>query len=154
VALMQMYKVVAAVQRLKQAGIPYLSILADPSTGGAIASYAALGDVCLAEPGAMVIFTGPRVMKARGFEVEEEAVRSDSLVELSAHTLDDPEYYGEIRGIQEVVSRGGMRRALTKYIEIYARTRAPQPKKKNGAKPYLRRLTGDQSLPGPVDDAD
>ena len=80
VALMQMYKTMAAVERLKRAGVPFISILADPATGGAIASYAALGDVCLAEPGALVIFTGPRVMKARGFEVEEEMVRSDSLV--------------------------------------------------------------------------
>ena len=60
VALMQMTKTVAAVDRMKKAGLPFISILADPSTGGAIASYAALGDVCLAEPGALVIFTGPR----------------------------------------------------------------------------------------------
>ncbi len=154
VALMQMYKTVAAVERLKQGGLPFLSILADPSTGGAIASYAALGDVCLAEQGAMVIFTGPRVMKARGFEVQEDAVRSDSLLELSAQTFDNPDYYGEIRGIQEVASRQQMRRALVKYLELYARTRAPQPKKKNGPKPYLRRLASDKRLPGPEDDAD
>lgn len=151
VALMQMYKTVAAVQRMKTAGLPFISILADPSTGGAIASYAALGDVCLAEPGAMVIFTGPRVMKARGFEVQEDAVRSDSLVDLAARTLDEPDYYGDIRGIQEVVPRAKMRRAVARYLELYARTRAGVPDKKKGARPYLRRLKVDRML-SPNDD--
>jgi acetyl-CoA carboxylase carboxyl transferase beta subunit len=151
VALMQMYKTVAAVQQLKTAGLPFISILADPSTGGAIASYAALGDVCLAEPGAMVIFTGPRVMKARGFEVQEDAVRSDSLVDLSAQTLDNHDYFGDIRGIQEVVPRAGMRRAVAKYLELYARTRAGVPEKKKGPRAYLRRLKVDRML-SPNDD--
>ncbi|CAO0824534.1 Acetyl-coenzyme A carboxylase carboxyl transferase subunits beta/alpha [Desulfarculales bacterium] len=151
VALMQMYKTVATVQRLKAAGLPFISILADPSTGGAIASYAALGDVCLAEPGAMVIFTGPRVMNARGFEVQEDAVRSDSLVDLSAQTMDNYDYFGEIRGIQEVVPRAKMRRAVAKYLEFYARTRAGQLEKKRGPRPYLRRLKVDRML-SPSDD--
>lgn len=153
VALMQMYKTVAAVEKLKRAGLPFISILADPSTGGAIASYAALGDVCLAEPGAMVIFTGPRVMKARGFEVQEDAVRSDSLVELSAQTIENPDYFGEIRGIQEVVPRAGMRRALARYLELYARTRRGEAKKKKGYRPYQRRLQVDHMLSGPEDEA-
>ncbi|MFZ5586743.1 MAG: carboxyl transferase domain-containing protein [Thermodesulfobacteriota bacterium] len=143
VALMQMYKTVAAVERLKQAGLPFISILGDPSTGGAIASYAALGDICLAEPGAMVIFTGPRVMKARGFEVQEDAVRSDSLVEVSAQCMERPDYYGDIRGIQEVVPRGRMRLAVAKYLELFARTRRGQPKQWAAWRPYLRRLPGD-----------
>ncbi|MBI5524137.1 MAG: acetyl-CoA carboxylase carboxyl transferase subunit alpha/beta [Desulfarculus sp.] len=151
VALMQMYKTVAAVQRMKTAGLPFISILADPSTGGAIASYAALGDVCLAEPGAMVIFTGPRVMKARGFEVQEDAVRSDSLVDLAARALDEPDYYGEIRGIQEVVPRAKMRRAVARYLEFYARARVGVPDKKKGPRPYLRRLKVDRML-SPSDD--
>ncbi|MCB2187916.1 MAG: acetyl-CoA carboxylase carboxyl transferase subunit alpha/beta [Deltaproteobacteria bacterium] len=140
VSLMQMYKTVASVEKLKQAGVPYISILADPSTGGAIASYAALGDICLSEPEAMVIFTGPRVMKARGFEVDENLVRSDALLEVSAETYLKPEYYGEIRGIQEVVPRAAMRRTVAKYLELYARTRTGEPKKK-GVRPYVRRLT-------------
>ncbi len=141
VALMQMYKTVAAVERLKRAGVPFISILADPATGGAIASYAALGDVCLAEPGALVIFTGPRVMKARGFEVQEEMVRSDSLVGSSGDTLRYEGYYGDIRGIQEVVPRGEMRRAVARYLEYYARVRSGEPQKK-GVRPYRRRLRG------------
>jgi acetyl-CoA carboxylase carboxyl transferase beta subunit len=139
VSLMQMTKTVAAVQRLKDTGLPFISILADPSTGGAIASYAALGDVTLAEPGAMVIFTGPRVMEARGFEVQEDLVRADSLLEVSARTLEEHEYYGEIRGIQELVARKDLRRSVARYLELFARVRrgfAP-PK---GMKPYHRRL--------------
>ncbi|MBU1274233.1 MAG: acetyl-CoA carboxylase carboxyl transferase subunit alpha/beta [Proteobacteria bacterium] len=138
VALMQMYKTTAAVERLKRAGVPYISILADPATGGAIASYAALGDVCLAEPGALVIFTGPRVMKARGFEVQEDAVRSDSLVNSSSDTYRDEAYYGDIRGIQEVVPRAQMRRAVARYLEFYARVRTGVGQKK-GVRPYRRR---------------
>ncbi len=141
VALMQMYKTIAAVERLKRAGVPFISILADPATGGAIASYAALGDVCLAEPGALVIFTGPRVMKARGFEVEEEAVRSDSLLITSGETYRNEDYYGDIRGIQEVVPRSEMRRAVARYLEYYARVRAGVGGKK-GVRPYRRRLRG------------
>ncbi len=154
VALMQMTKTVASVARLKQAGLPFISILADPSTGGAIASYAALGDVCLAEPEAMVIFTGPRVMKARGFEVQEDAVRSDSLLSISAQTMEDPEYYGEIRGIQEVVRRRDMRRALARYLELYARARAGQPVKKKGPRPYTRRLGDARERLGHLEDED
>ena len=63
-----------SVNRLKRHGLPYISILADPATGGAIASYAALGDVIMAEPEALVIFAGPRVMKAKGFEVDDLSV--------------------------------------------------------------------------------
>ena len=139
VALMQMVKTVAAVEELKAAGIPFISILADPSTGGAIASYAALGDVCLAEPGAMVIFTGPRVMEARGFEVQEEMVRSDSLVDVAREALENPDYYADIRGIQEVVPRSRMRDAVARYLEFFARTRAGQPRKK-GERRYYRRV--------------
>ncbi len=139
VALMQMTKTVAAVERLKQAGIPYISILADPSSGGAIASYAALGDVCIAEPNALVIFTGPRVMKARGFAVQDDLVRSDSLLEVSAEALELPEFYGNIRGIQEVVPRAQMRRAVARYLQLYERFRAGE-KPKKGLRPYWRML--------------
>ncbi|ADK85509.1 carboxyl transferase [Desulfarculus baarsii DSM 2075] len=139
VALMQMTKTVAAVERLKRLGIPYISILADPSSGGAIASYAALGDVCIAEPNALVIFTGPRVMKARGFAVQDDLVRSDSLLAVSAETLELADFYCDIRGIQEVTPRRDMRRSLARYLELYARFRAGE-KQKKGQRPYMRRV--------------
>jgi acetyl-CoA carboxylase carboxyl transferase beta subunit len=145
VALMQMTKTVAAVQKLKEAGIPYISILADPATGGAIASYAALGDVCLAEPNALVIFTGPRVMESRGFEVQEDLVRSDSLLEVSASTLTDQDYYGDIRGVQEVVQRRDMSRTVARYLEFFARVRQGY-KPPKGQKPYRRRRRPEEAL--------
>jgi acetyl-CoA carboxylase carboxyl transferase subunit beta len=62
-SLMQMAKTAAALARLGKAGLPYLSILADPTTGGVTASYAMLGDVIIAEPGALIGFAGPRVIE-------------------------------------------------------------------------------------------
>ena len=60
-ALMQLAKTMAAVVRLKAAGVPYISLLSDPTTGGVFASYAAVGDVNLAEPNALIGFAGARV---------------------------------------------------------------------------------------------
>ncbi|MDT8340179.1 MAG: acetyl-CoA carboxylase, carboxyltransferase subunit beta [Longimicrobiales bacterium] len=62
-SLMQMAKTSAVLARLHEAGIPFVSILTDPTTGGVTASYAMLGDVNLAEPGALVGFAGPRVIE-------------------------------------------------------------------------------------------
>jgi acetyl-CoA carboxylase carboxyl transferase subunit beta len=61
-SLMQMAKTAAALARLGQAGLPYLSVLTDPTTGGVTASFAMLGDVILAEPRALIGFAGPRVI--------------------------------------------------------------------------------------------
>jgi acetyl-CoA carboxylase carboxyl transferase subunit beta len=60
-SLLQMAKTSAAVQRLREEGCPYISILAHPTTGGVFASFANLGDIILAEPGALIGFAGPRV---------------------------------------------------------------------------------------------
>ena len=60
-ALMQLAKTCAALARLAEAGVPYLSVMTDPTTGGVFASYAALGDVNLAEPNALIGFAGARV---------------------------------------------------------------------------------------------
>jgi len=63
VSLMQMLKISAALARLDQARVPYISVLADPTTGGVTASYAMLGDLNIAEPGALIGFAGPRVIE-------------------------------------------------------------------------------------------
>ena len=63
VSLMQLAKVSAALARLDDARIPYISILTDPTTGGVTASYAMLGDLNIAEPGALIGFAGPRVIE-------------------------------------------------------------------------------------------
>ena len=60
-ALMQMGKIVAALARLDAAGLPYVSVITDPTTGGVLASYASLGDLNVAEPGALIRFSGERV---------------------------------------------------------------------------------------------
>lgn len=62
-SLMQMAKTSAAVGRLQSAGLPFISLLTDPSTGGVQASYASLGDLIIAEPGALIGFTGARVIE-------------------------------------------------------------------------------------------
>ena len=62
-SLMQMAKTTAARQRLKKAGLPYISILSDPTTGGVAASFAMLGDINIAEPNALIGFAGPRVIE-------------------------------------------------------------------------------------------
>jgi acetyl-CoA carboxylase carboxyl transferase subunit beta len=60
-ALMQMGKIVSALARLDEAGLPFVSIITDPTTGGVLASYASLGDLIVAEPGALIRFSGERV---------------------------------------------------------------------------------------------
>jgi acetyl-CoA carboxylase carboxyl transferase subunit beta len=62
-SLMQMAKISAALAKLDDAGLPYISVLTDPTTGGVTASYAMLGDLNVAEPGALIGFAGPRVIE-------------------------------------------------------------------------------------------
>jgi acetyl-CoA carboxylase carboxyl transferase subunit beta len=62
-SLMQMAKISAALARLRSARLPYLSVLTDPTTGGVTASFAMLGDLNIAEPGALIGFAGPRVIE-------------------------------------------------------------------------------------------
>ncbi|HEX9671765.1 MAG TPA: acetyl-CoA carboxylase, carboxyltransferase subunit beta [Thermoanaerobaculia bacterium] len=62
-SLMQMAKIASALARLRDARVPYLSVLTDPTTGGVTASFAMLGDLNIAEPGALIGFAGPRVIE-------------------------------------------------------------------------------------------
>jgi acetyl-CoA carboxylase carboxyl transferase subunit beta len=62
-SLMQMGKISATLARLSEAKVPYISVMADPTTGGVTASYAMLGDINVAEPGALIGFAGPRVIE-------------------------------------------------------------------------------------------
>ncbi|MDR2107192.1 MAG: acetyl-CoA carboxylase, carboxyltransferase subunit beta [Holosporaceae bacterium] len=62
-SLMQMPRTVAAVNRIKEAELPYIVLLTNPTTGGVSASFAMLGDIHIAEPGAVIAFTGPRVIE-------------------------------------------------------------------------------------------
>lgn len=62
-SLMQMAKTSAALARLSDARIPFISIMTDPTTGGVAASFAMLGDIIISEPGALIGFAGPRVIE-------------------------------------------------------------------------------------------
>ena len=77
-SLMQMPRTTVAISRVREAGLPYVVLLTDPTTGGVTASYAMLGDIAIAEPGALIAFTGPRVIEntiketlPRGFQTAE-----------------------------------------------------------------------------------
>jgi acetyl-CoA carboxylase carboxyl transferase subunit beta len=81
-SLMQMAKTCAALARLQQAGLPYISVLTHPTTGGVAASFAMLGDVILCEPGALIGFAGPRVIRETiGQELPEGFQTSEYLLE-------------------------------------------------------------------------
>jgi acetyl-CoA carboxylase carboxyl transferase subunit beta len=86
VSLMQMAKISAALARLDSAKVPYISVLTDPTTGGVTASYAMLGDLNIAEPGALIGFAGPRVIEQtirqklpEGFQTSEFLVQHGML---------------------------------------------------------------------------
>ncbi|MDH3591015.1 MAG: acetyl-CoA carboxylase, carboxyltransferase subunit beta [Planctomycetota bacterium] len=81
-SLMQMARTSAAIACLGEAGLPFVSILADPCTGGVIASFAALGDVIIAEPGALIGFAGPRVIQTTiGAQLPDGFQRAEFLLE-------------------------------------------------------------------------
>lgn len=82
VSLMQMAKTAAAVKRHSKAGLLYVSVLTDPTTGGVTASFATLGDLVLAEPGALIGFAGPRVIEQTiGQKLPEGFQRAEFLLE-------------------------------------------------------------------------
>jgi acetyl-CoA carboxylase carboxyl transferase subunit beta len=93
-SLMQMPKTTVAIAELKEAGLPYIVILADPTTGGVTASYAMLGDVHLAEPGALIGFAGQRVIEStireklpEGFQ-RAEYLRDHGMIDMVVHRRD------------------------------------------------------------------
>lgn len=104
-SLMQMPRTTIAVQRLREAGLPYIVVLCDPTTGGVTASYAMLGDVHLAEPGAMIGFAGPRVI--------EETIR-----EKLPAGFQRAEYLEEKGMVDKVVPRSELRATLAKLIAV------------------------------------
>jgi acetyl-CoA carboxylase beta subunit len=113
-ALMQMAKVNAAVGRLHRASVPYLSVLTDPTYGGVPASLALLADVNIAEPGAAIGFTGPRVIKQStyadlppGFQSAEFQLRAGQVDMVLPRT----ELRGMLAHLLELYCRSGVRRS-------------------------------------------
>lgn len=81
-SLMQMAKTSAALAKLNEAKIPYISILTNPTTGGVTASFASLGDIIIAEPNALICFAGPRVIEQTiGRQLPPEAQKSEFLLQ-------------------------------------------------------------------------
>ena len=80
-SLMQMAKTSSALARLSQEGLPYISVLTNPTTGGVTASFASLGDIIIAEPKALICFAGPRVIEQTiGQKLPEGAQKSEFLL--------------------------------------------------------------------------
>jgi acetyl-CoA carboxylase carboxyl transferase subunit beta len=104
-SLMQMAKTTAALARLKEAGLPYLSVLLHPTTGGVAASFAMLGDVILAEPKALIGFAGPRVIEQTiRQKLPEGFQRSEFLLE---HGM-----------VDLIVERKQLRQRLCELVEL------------------------------------
>lgn len=80
-SLMQMAKTSAALGKLHEAGLPYISLLTNPTSGGVTASFASLGDIIIAEPKALICFAGPRVIEQTiGEKLPEGAQKSEFLL--------------------------------------------------------------------------
>jgi acetyl-CoA carboxylase carboxyl transferase subunit beta len=106
-SLMQLPRTTVAIAELREAGLPYIVVLTDPTTGGVTASYAMLGDVQIAEPGALIGFAGQRVI--------EQTIR-----EKLPDGFQRAEYLLEHGMIDMVVSRGDLREKLGLLIAFLA----------------------------------
>ncbi len=102
-SLMQMPRTTIAVEMVRDAGLPYIVVLTDPPTGGVTASYAMLGDVSIAEPGALIGFAGPRVIE-------------DTIREQLPEGFQRAEYLLEHGMLDMVVHRSEMRETLTRVV--------------------------------------
>jgi acetyl-CoA carboxylase carboxyl transferase subunit beta len=105
VSLMQMPRTVIATRMVKEAGLPFITVLCDPTTGGVTASFAMLGDIQIAEPGALIGFAGARVI--------EQTVR-----EKLPEGFQRAEYLLEHGILDMVVKRGEMRETLARVISL------------------------------------
>ena len=106
VSLMQMAKTSAAIAKLNEQGLLYISVLTDPTTGGVTASFASLGDIILAEPEALIGFAGPRVIEQTiGQKLPEGFQKSEFLLE---HGF-----------IDKIVERKDMKETISKIIKMH-----------------------------------
>jgi acetyl-CoA carboxylase carboxyl transferase subunit beta len=116
-SLMQMPRTTIAVQQVREAHLPYIVILTDPTTGGVSASFAMLGDVTIAEPNALICFAGPRVI--------EETIR-----EKLPEGFQRSEYLLEHGMVDMVVHRKDLRARLTTVLQLIMLPNSPQMKKR------------------------
>lgn len=123
-SLMQMPRTTVAVQMLKEANLPYIVVLTHPTTGGVTASYAMLGDVQIAEPGALICFAGPRVI--------EQTIR-----EKLPEGFQRAEYLLEHGMLDRVTDRRKLQNELVQIIRMLMHMPPP--------------VAGDLPAPGPTD---
>ena len=109
-SLMQMAKTTAAIEKFKDAGGLFISYLTNPTTGGVSASFASLGDIIIAEPGALICFAGPRVIEQTiGQKLPEGFQRAEFLLE---HGF-----------VDQVVPRTELKEVLTRILQLHTRGR-------------------------------
>jgi acetyl-CoA carboxylase carboxyl transferase subunit beta len=114
-SLMQMSKTSAALYKLHQERLPYISVLTDPTMGGVSASFAMLGDIIMAEPNALIGFAGQRVIKQTiGADLPEGFQRAEFLLE---HGL-----------IDMVVDRNQMKESIVKFLKLFLKEPTPPTK--------------------------
>jgi acetyl-CoA carboxylase carboxyl transferase subunit beta len=107
-SLMQMAKTSAKLTQLANAKLPYISFMTDPTTGGVTASYAMLGDVNIAEPGALIGFAGPRVIK--------ETIKKDL-----PEGFQTSEFLLEHGFLDFIVDRKDLKQKLADLIDYFAK---------------------------------
>jgi len=110
-SLMQMPKATVAIRRLRRAGLPYIVVLTDPTTGGVTASYAMLGDVHIAEPGCLIGFAGQRVIQ-------------DTIREKLPEGFQRAEYLAEHGMVDMVVDRHRLKAVLAQVLDYLAPAKA------------------------------
>jgi acetyl-CoA carboxylase carboxyl transferase subunit beta len=111
-SLMQMPRTTVAVLRLREAGLPFIVVLTNPTTGGVTASYAMLGDVHIAEPGALICFAGPRVIEGT---IREKLPKG----------FQRSEYLYEHGMVDMVVHRHNLRGTIGSLIAMFTKAEAP-----------------------------
>ena len=105
-SLMQMPRTIVGLTNVKEAGLPYIVVLTNPTTGGVTASFAMLGDVTLAEPGALVGFAGPRVIE-------------DTIRERLPDGFQRSEYLEDHGMVDRVIPRTRLRQELGVLIDLF-----------------------------------
>lgn len=133
VSLMQMAKTSAALKRHSDAGLLYISVLTDPTTGGVTASFAMLGDIILAEPKALIGFAGPRVIEQTiGQKLPKGFQRSEFLLE---HGF-----------IDQIVERPKMRETLGRILEFHGKVQTDIEDTIDKTAREIASQTGDQAV--------
>jgi acetyl-CoA carboxylase carboxyl transferase subunit beta len=130
-SLMQLPRTTVAVDRLKEAGLPYVVVLTNPTTGGVTASYAMLGDIHIAEPGALIGFAGPRVI--------EQTIR-----EKLPEGFQRAEYLMEHGMVDMVVSRLEMKDTVARLLRILLKNPVPE---RTAAEPEAPALPAPEPAP-------